>query len=145
MARRARPRAFLDTNVIFSALYSPSGPPADILRLHIEGKIQMVVSRQILEELARTIAAKLPSAATATVQTFLLNAPPEVVADPPLPSVKRWARLVDPVDAPVIAAAVEAGADYFVTGDEGFLGKASEIAKRGIAVLSPRQFIEALE
>ena len=144
MARGPRPRVFLDTNVIFSALYSPTGPPADILRLHIDGKIQIVVSQQVLEELARTIAAKLPTAAAA-VQTLLLKAPPEVVPDPPPRIVKSWARLVDPVDAPVIAAASEAGADYFVTGDEGFLGKASQIAKRGITVLPPRQFVEKLK
>ena len=144
MARRPSPRVFLDTNVIFSALYSPTGPPADILRLHIDGRIQMVVSQQVLEELAHTIAAKLPAAAAA-VQTLLFSAPPEVVPDPPLAAVKRRSQLVGPLDAPVIAAALEAGADYFVTGDQGLLAKADEIAREGIAALSPRQFIQALE
>ncbi|MBI1886028.1 MAG: putative toxin-antitoxin system toxin component, PIN family [Chloroflexi bacterium] len=144
MARSPRPRVFLDTNVIFSGFHSPSGPPAQILRLHIEGAIQAIVSQQVLEELARTIAAKLPSAA-APVRALLVSAPPEVVPDPPLEMAKHWAKLVDPVDAPVIAAAVQAGADYFVTGDKVFLGKAREIAKSGIAVLSPRQLVEKLE
>jgi len=143
MARRPKPRIFLDTNVIFSALYSPTGPPADILRLHIDGKIRIVVSPQVLEELARAITAKLPAAASA-VQALLLNAPPEVVPDPSPGDVKRWTRLVNPVDAPIIAAAVQTGADYLITGDAGFLAKASEIEKRGITVLSPRQFIDGL-
>lgn len=144
MARSPSPRVFLDTNVIFSALYSPTGPPAQILRLHIDGRIQMVLSQQVLEELARTITAKLPAAAAA-VQALLLNAPPEVVPDPSLAEVKRWTQLVGTVDAPVIAAAWEAGVDCFVSGDQGFLAKADEIAKERITVLSPRQFIEALE
>ncbi len=144
MARRASPRVFLDTNVIFSALHSPTGPPAHILRLHIDGAIQVVLSQQVLEELARTITAKLPAAADA-VQTLLVNAPPEVVPDPPLAEVKRWTQMVGPVDAPVIAAALEAGADYFITGDRELLAKADEIAKEGITALSPRQFIKALE
>src|SRR3972149_7574041 len=107
MARPPRPRVFLDTNVIFSALRSPAGPPAEILQLHILGRIAVVVSSQVLDELARTIAAKLP-AKMGALQTLLLSSPPEVVADPPQDEVDRWARLVNPVDAPIIAAAAAA-------------------------------------
>jgi len=144
MARPPRPRVFLDTNVIFSAFRSAAGPPAEILRLHIDGRIEIVVSSQVLEELARAITAKLPAKIDA-LRRLLLSAPPEVVADPPQSEVDRWARLVNPVDAPIIAAAPAAEVDYFVTGDRDFLASATEIPLLGIAVASPREFIDSLE
>ena len=144
MAGRPRPRVFLDTNVIVSALHSPTGPPGEILRAHIEGKIAGVVSQQVLEELARTVAAKLPAAVPA-LQTLLLSAPPEVVPDPPRTAVRHWARLVELSDAPILAAAAEAEIDYFVTGDGGILAKAAEIAAAGVTVLSSRELSDRLQ
>jgi predicted nucleic acid-binding protein len=50
MASR-KPRPFVDTNVLFAALYSSLGPPAAIVSQHSQGDITMVVSQQVLEEL----------------------------------------------------------------------------------------------
>ena len=55
MAAADRPRVFLDTNVLVSALYSAGGPPAAILRLHVEDRITIVVSQLVVEELIRAI------------------------------------------------------------------------------------------
>lgn len=120
MAEQPRPRVFLDTNVIFSGLYADSGPPAQILRLHAAGSIRIVISRQVLAELVRTLRRKLPAALPA-LRTYLLNAPPEVAADPPDGAVAALQRSVNPVDAPIIAAALSAGAEFLVSGDLRFL------------------------
>ena len=120
MAERPRPRVFLDTNVIFSGLYSDSGPPARTLRLHAQRLILIVISRQVLAELVRTLRRKLPAALPA-LRTFLLNAPPEVIPDPPHGAVATLQPSVNPMDAPIIAAALSSGAEFLVSGDLRFL------------------------
>ena len=55
MAAADRPRVFLDTNVLVSALYSAGGPPGAILRLHVDERITIVVSQLVMDELIRAI------------------------------------------------------------------------------------------
>ena len=57
-----QPRVFLDSNVLFSGFHSPTGPPGIILRCFVEGKLVVVVSKQILQEVVRTLRKKLPEA-----------------------------------------------------------------------------------
>jgi predicted nucleic acid-binding protein len=57
-----KPRVFLDSNVIFSGLYSPKGAPGIIPEHFIKGDISVVVSQQVLEEIIRTVKEKLPDA-----------------------------------------------------------------------------------
>src|SRR3972149_1653913 len=62
MAAADRPRVFLDTNVLVSALYSAGGPPEAILRLHVDERITIVVSQLVVDELIRALRRKLPDA-----------------------------------------------------------------------------------
>jgi putative PIN family toxin of toxin-antitoxin system len=55
MANKPEIRAFLDTNVWFSGLYSTQNAPYKILSYFLEGKITIVISQQILDELFRTV------------------------------------------------------------------------------------------
>ena len=48
-------RVFLDSNVIFSGIYSSKGAPAVILESFIEGRLMVVVSQQVMDEVIRTI------------------------------------------------------------------------------------------
>lgn len=113
---RAKPRTFLDTNVLFSGLYRPDSPPAAILEHHITGRISIVFSQQVLEELVATIREKRPDL-LALLQTLLTNAPPEICADPTPAEVRRAAHWINLDDAPILAAALNAGADCLVTGN----------------------------
>ncbi len=78
---RAKIRAFLDTNVIFSGLYSAKGAPEAIIDYYAQGYFTTVVSRQMLDELIGTLKDKLPEALP-TLRSLLVNMSPEVVADP---------------------------------------------------------------
>jgi uncharacterized protein len=49
-------RAVLDPNVIISALLSPSGNSAGVLRAWEQGELELIVSASLLEELARALA-----------------------------------------------------------------------------------------
>ncbi len=137
-----KPRVFLDSNVIFSGLYSSKGAPSVILERFIEGKLRVVVSQQVLDEVIRTIKAKLPEALPA-LRKLLVNAPPEIRKDPIPEEVKRWSGLLDVGDAAILAAAVAAQPDYFVTGDRHFIENSEIAEKAGLQIVTPAQFIEA--
>ena len=91
MAVKDKVRVFLDSNVIFSGLYSGGGPPGAILEQAVEGGFLPVISRQILDEVVRTIAAKLPAALPA-LNALLLSMPLEVCEGPDSRAVKAWRR-----------------------------------------------------
>lgn len=141
---RTRPRVFLDSNVIFSGLYSPQGAPGTILEHFIRGRISVVVSPQVLEEVIRTIKEKLPEALLA-LRRLLLNIPPEVRADPPLDEIERWAGKIPAADAAILAAAVAAQPDYFVTGDNHFLENPDLAEEAGLRIVTPSQLVKSWE
>lgn len=143
MAAADRPRVFLDTNVLVSALYSAGGPPGAILRLHVDERITIVVSQLVVDELIRAIHRKLPDALP-HLREFLLNTPPEVVPDPTAEEIQTFARSVNRSDAPVLTAAVNAGADYLVSGDVAFLREARRL-ETGVALLTPRELLSRLQ
>jgi len=143
MAAADRPRVFLDTNVLVSALHSAGGPPAAILRLHIDDRIAIVVSQLVVEELIRAVHRKLPDALP-LLRELLLNTPPEVVPDPSADEIQRSAPGVNRSDAPVLAAAVNAAADYLVSGDAAFLREARRL-EIAVALVTPRELLGRLQ
>ncbi|MEX2458740.1 MAG: putative toxin-antitoxin system toxin component, PIN family, partial [Actinomycetota bacterium] len=48
-------RVVLDTSILISALVFPGGPPERLLRLCLEGRIQLVSSNPLMDELARVL------------------------------------------------------------------------------------------
>ena len=144
MVSKPKLRVFLDSNVIFSGLYSSKRAPGIILEHFIKGKINVVVSQQVLEEVIRTIKEKLPGALPA-LRRLLVNTPPEVRPDPSLEEIKHWTGKLTVADAAILAAAVAAGPDYFVTGDNHFLENRRIIEETGLNIVTPAQFLELLE
>jgi putative PIN family toxin of toxin-antitoxin system len=142
MTEKAKPRVFLDSNVIFSGLYSREGPPGAVLEQAVEGRFSAVISRQVLDEVVRTIAAKLP-VALPSLQTLLLNMPLEVCEDPNLRVMEEWSKIVGADDAPIAAAARAAGVDVLVSGDGHFLKAGAAAEKRGLRIVSPSEFLAA--
>jgi len=102
-----------------------------------------VVSQQVLDEVVRSIRDKLPQALPA-LRKLLVSTPPQVVRDPSPDEVASWSGVLDPGDASVLAAAVAAQPDYFVTGDRHILDNPRIAEKSGLKVVSPAQLIEAL-
>ncbi len=137
---RAKLRAFVDSNVIFSGLYSGQGPPGEVLERAVEGGFFMVISRQVMDEVVRTIHDKLP-AALPSLYALLSGMRLEVCGDPDPALVEAWAEVVGVDDAPIAAAAVAAGVDLFVSGDSHFLNAATAAEKRGLRIVSPSAFL----
>ena len=144
MAPRHRPRVFLDSNVVFSGLYSPEGAPGVILEHFVKGSIRVVVSQQVLEEVVRTVRAKLPSTLPA-LRRLLLSTPPEVMADPELRETEQWMKRLPLGDAAILAAAIGTQPDYFITGDKHFTEDPGIAGEAGLHIISPADFLRLLE
>ncbi len=141
MVSKPKPRVFLDSNVIFSGLYSSDGAPGIILEHFIEGRIRVVVSQQVLEEVIRAVKEKLPEALP-SLRTLLLNTPPEVVADPNLPDIERWTKKLHLGDAAILAAVISSQPDYFITGDRHFFDDQEIAETAGLKIVTPAEFLE---
>jgi len=137
-------RVFLDSNVIFSGLYSPRGSPALILEHFVAGDIIVVVSQQVLEEVVRTIKEKLPDALP-VLRRLLMSTPPEVTADPPLEAIKRRKKKLSIADAAVLEAAITARPDYFITGDNHFLDDPHLAEGTDLHIVTPAEFLKILK
>lgn len=137
-------RVFLDTNVIFSGLYSPDGAPGIILEQFIKGRLEVVISQQVLEEVVRTVQELLPEALPALRQ-LLLSSPPQITKDPTPEEVKRWAEIVHVGDAAIFAAAVAAQPDYFITGDRHFISNPQLVRESGLRIITPAQLLGLLK
>lgn len=140
---REKPRAFLDSNVFFSGLYSREGAPGRILEAAADGRFSPIVSRQVLDELVRVIGQKLPEALP-LLREYLENLSLEVCADPSPAEVEKWVNVVGGYDAPIAAAAREAEADFLVSGDSHFLKAVDRARARGLLIVSPADFLHAI-
>jgi putative PIN family toxin of toxin-antitoxin system len=130
-------RVILDTNVFISAIFF-GGVPYQALEAWYDGKIQLVVSQEILEEYRRVgeiLSEQFPGV---DVDPFLelVTVKADVVIAPSLPvSVCD-----DPDDDKFFACAFAGDAKFIVSGDKHLLRKSGY---RGIQVVKPRKFIES--
>ena len=111
-----------------------------IMEHFIKGTLNVVVSQQVLEEVVRTIKEKLPDALPA-LRTLLVSVSLEVVADPSPGELKPWVDKLSEADAAIFVAALQAKPDYFITGDNHFLGNSS-LAETGLNIVNPAQFLK---
>jgi len=133
----------LDTNVIISALISPSGPPAEIISHWESDEFEVVISPPLLDELGRAL--HYPR-----VKKHLSRSQGEVVA-----LTERFRRVAivveyqltlevieeDPADNRVLECAVAGGAAYIVSGNDHLL----QLKKyKEIVILKPAEFVTLL-
>lgn len=135
-------RVVVDTNVFVSALISPSGTPAQLLT-H-EFPFVLVTSEEILAELNRVLHYDR------ILKRYKLN---EEIISGYLSTIREDSQVVevtgqvtviekDPSDNKFLACAVEAKADYIVSGDPHL----TELETfEGIPIIIPRAFFELLE
>jgi putative PIN family toxin of toxin-antitoxin system len=134
-------RAVLDVNVHVSALLSGTGAPASILRAWRASRFELIVSRLLLEELARALAypqvrMRVP-ADDAAAYVALLERTATTGEDAPVPAQFRSA---DPGDDYLVALAAAQRA-LLVSGDAHVLA----LEERLLPVYTPRAFLELLD
>ncbi len=137
-------KAVLDTNVLVSGLISPGGAPALLIGAWREKKFELVLSPAILEEVAEVLQRDKIRRYYEHIDKDL---PRKYVT-----GLRRFATLVtgrveakgvcaDPQDDKLIAAALEANADYLVSGDEHLL---SLKEYREVRIVRPAEFLARL-
>lgn len=135
-------KIFLDASVLFAAAYSSRGGSREIIRRGITGGLLIVVSSTVLEEAVRNLEQKAP-AAVETFRIFVGVLDPRIAEEPSKKEAGKVGQYINPEDAVVLAAAVKAGTDYFVTLDKKHFLKDPQIEKKvGLKILSPRQFLK---
>lgn len=132
-------RAVLDTNVLISALLSPSGAPARLLDVWEAGAFELVLSPKLIEELDRTLQRPKLSAYVAQQdrEAFVVWLRRWALVDEDDPEPPRLAP--DAQDDFLVALTMRA-ADVLVTGDLRLLDE-----RLPITALAPRAFLDAIE
>jgi putative PIN family toxin of toxin-antitoxin system len=132
-------RAVVDPNVHISALLSPRGAPADVLRAWMDGAFELIVSPLLLAELERALAypklRKRIAAEDAARVVEWLGRSATVAEDPAGPPPLRSP---DPGDDYLLALAATARA-ALVTGDRHLLSL--DIA---LPIFAPAEFLRTI-
>jgi len=132
-------RAVLDPNVLISAVISRNGAPAQLVDRWRTGQFELIVSAELLAELARALAypmlvARIPPDRAAGYVS-MLGRRAVLAPDPPDPVP----RSTDPTDDYLLALA-EAQRAVLVSGDRHLLSLAERLP-----VVSPRDFLNRLD
>lgn len=129
-------RIVLDTNVLVSAVFF-GGIPGRILEAWRDGRVQLVLSAEILEEYQRVGLILSADHAGVRLEPFLglLAVAAEFVVAPALPEPAS----VDPDDDKFLACAWAAGVSVLVSGDRHLL---EQSGWRDVRVIKPRQFVD---
>lgn len=114
-------RVMIDTNIFISAALFPNGRAADAFYKALVPPFQPVVCDYVIDELHRKFQEKFPNR-TVELEAFLYTALSvfDIVATPD-DVVEAEAKIRDSKDRPILRAALNAGADLFLTGDKDFL------------------------
>ena len=127
----------LDTNVLVSGLLSPFGPPGEIVGMVATATLRVCYDARILGEYRQVLLRPAFPFDPVRVESLLaqIEADGDLVAPVPLAE-----RLPDADDEVFLAAALAGGARYLVTGN---LKHYPERRRQGIAVVSPRNFLDS--
>jgi len=129
-------KVVVDTNVFVSGVFF-SGPPYEILQAWRNGKIQLVVSPEILNEyrcVGDILAEDHPAVDLEPVLAYVIQNALVVSA----PSLQERV-CVDPDDDKFLACALASGSNMIISGDKHLL-KVS--GYQSIEVLKPRDFLD---
>jgi len=137
-------RIFIDSSVLFSAVYSTSGHSSDLLVMGAEEEIIVVISDFVIVETRRNIHEIKPEK-LARLDRLLVTVHFEIVRVTPkeVAGAKRWIVLKD---APVLAAAKVARVNMLVTLDKKhFLGRPELETYINAPILTPKDAFQKIK
>jgi predicted nucleic acid-binding protein len=137
---KPRLKVFLDSSALIAGIASTKGAAREILRLAEIGLVEIIVSRQVVVEADRNITAKLPECLD-DFRNYLEILAPVLVADPSQRVIQRFSSLIQLHDAPILAAAVAAQADYLVTWDQKHFMTSGPRALARPKAMNPGEFL----
>jgi predicted nucleic acid-binding protein len=138
-------RVFLDANVLYSAAESPDGLNSSIFTVsHKRGDIELIADRYVWGEADIHLMQRRLEDARNELQrlggTYL-----EIRPFPSLQLTQRFRPLVsDPADAPVLAGAVSARADWLVTNNRKDFEHLYETTVEGVLIMRAQSAFDRL-
>ena len=139
MENNKKLKIFIDSNVFISGLYQEKGAPGAIINDYTLGKIDIVISQGVLNEIIIVLKEKLPSVLP-VLQKFLLSHPPEIIKDSIPRAVEKWKGILNKNDAAILESAISCAPDYFITGDKHFFENPLIAKKSGLKIIKPQEF-----
>jgi len=132
-------KVVLDTNVLISSLLKAKSKARGIYRLVLRGEIELCTSAYLMNELSRVL--KYPKFGFEKLQkeVFLKNLT-RVATILVNPGLRIDLIKEDPPDNKFLECAVEAKADYLISGDNKHLLPLKNF--QGIKIISPSEFLE---
>ena len=131
-------RVMIDTNIFISAILFPNGRASEALKKALVSPYRPVTCDYVIDELYRKFQEKfsdkikeLNDFADTSLKTI------DVVKTPDI-TVKSEGLIRDIKDRPILRAALDAGADLFLTGDKDFL----ESSVRDPRIISVAEFLD---
>lgn len=137
-------KVLIDTNVLISTTITPKGNPAKILKIWRDGKLEVIISPEILKEIREVFfrpKIKKLSFWTDKQRNQLIEDLANIGLLVP-GSLKLKVVIEDPHDDKFVIAAVEGKADYIITGDLHLKNLGSY---KGIKIVSPKEFVKILK
>lgn len=134
-------RLFLDASVLVAGAISPPGGSGYILLLGELGSVELLVSQQVLTEARRALTRKAPRALP-EFERIPRAAKLRVVPDPSADEVARSLRMINPDDAPILAAAINARPDSLITlNTHHFIDDPRPRQGSGLAIETPAMYL----
>jgi predicted nucleic acid-binding protein len=129
-------KLFLDANVLFTGALSPGGRSASLVALAEAGLCEILTSPHALTEARHNLALESPDASRRLEAEILPVL--RVVAEAGPEAVRLGTDHGLPLkDAPILGAALQAGADVLVTGDSRHFGHLYEAPVQGMRKAPP--------
>lgn len=139
-----RPKAFIDSSVLYAATLSRKGHAHDLIRLAIAERVLLVTSRYVLAEVTQNLADKQPRALH-VFERIGRDVAWQVV-EVTREEVLAVAAYTVVKDTTLVAAAVKAGCDYLVAYDRKHLLNPPEVSQRsGLAIVTPELVVAAVK
>jgi putative PIN family toxin of toxin-antitoxin system len=111
-------RVMLDTNILISSVIFGSTRLAELTR-RIADEFNLVLSSQIIEELQLVVDIKFPNK-KAAIDKFMSKLSFEMAFTPSEINPEIYPKIRDKEDYPILASAIIADVDVFITGDKDF-------------------------
>lgn len=131
-------RIVLDTNVVISSFLKPAGNPSRVLRLILQGDLEIVINEEILAEYTEVASRPIFHLDRNRVLVVLDYLRSVAIHAPSLPIRPS---LPDPGDEPFIEVALSTKADFLITGNKKHYPARS---CEDVTVVTPAEFLKNL-
>lgn len=133
---------FLDSSVFIAATLSATGGSFRLLKESNHGNVRIITNEYVIEEITRVLQQKYPDTLFRFQQLLDWSAT-EIVPLPPPHMVKRHLHVINIEDAPILAGAFIAKADFLVTLDrKDFMQERQRKANPPFVIVTPQDFFQ---